>query len=497
MDVLLALIPIICIVILLLFFKKPLFAVAPFTYLITAVIALLVWQMTYAYFLAASTRGLLIAIDISIIILGALFFLQWLKSIGLLAQLEHVFTHLHPDKRVQAIILIWFLGSFIEGTAGFGTPAAIVAPLLVGLGFSPVLAVAMALVGNSAAVMFGAVGTPIRVGFESLQTEGVAQSAALINALPAMLVPLFIIGMITYYHKQHKQEFFDMVPFALWSGFCFVACTYAVTFLGQEFPSLLGPLLAAGIVIYTTKKEWFTPKRVWKFTSTTLKQTLPLSYVIMPYVFVIGFLFLGRFTLQAYPIELFGVLVHKINTFNPGFAFFVAALLYSIIFSHQLKHMTQSVQHVGHIIIKPFITILFITGLVQIMMHSVHNMSGKISMIATIGSIIQHQSIVFFAPAIGAFGSFLSGSSTVSNILFGALQQDTALGLGISVTLLLSLQLIGSAVGNMISLTNLVAAQATVHLQNQEATLLKLIAIPFLLYIVLAGLVGMIVHLLA
>jgi lactate permease len=280
-NILLALSPILLILILILFFRKSLAFASPVTYIFTVFISLLVWKIEINYLFASTLKGVLVAIDILLIIFGALFFLEFLKKTKLIDSIDHYISSISPDRRIQAILLIWFFGSFIEGTAGFGTPAAIVAPLLVGLGFPAITAVAIALIGNSTAVTFGAVGTPIRIGFANLvgmqgiDFKEIAIYIGTINLFAGIIVPVMILSVIVLTSKHYKNDkikgIYEMVPYSVFAGLCFTIPYFLLTFLGQEFPSLVGALIGMAIIIPTTKLGFLVPKQTLEFRKKTIQ----------------------------------------------------------------------------------------------------------------------------------------------------------------------------------------------------------------------------------
>jgi lactate permease len=125
--------------------------------LTTLVLAIFIWQMNFNFITASFLKGTFIATDILLIVFGALFFLETLKKTKIIDHLCLYLEKISPDYRVQTIILAWFFEAFLEGTAGFGTPSAVVAPLLIGLGLSPIMAVSISLLGNSTSVAFATV----------------------------------------------------------------------------------------------------------------------------------------------------------------------------------------------------------------------------------------------------------------------------------------------------------------------------------------------------
>ncbi|WP_373188133.1 L-lactate permease, partial [Halopseudomonas sp.] len=161
---LLAFSPILVAAILLIGLRLPARRAMPLVYLITAAVALFAWDMSFNRVLASTLQGLVITIGLLWIIFGAILLLNTLKHSGGITAIRAGFATISPDRRIQAIIIAWLFGCFIEGASGFGTPAAIAAPLLVAIGFPAMAAVLMGMMVQSTPVSFGAVGTPIVVG---------------------------------------------------------------------------------------------------------------------------------------------------------------------------------------------------------------------------------------------------------------------------------------------------------------------------------------------
>ena len=138
----------------------------PIAYLTAVLLGLFVWRLDVAQMAAASINGLVVAAQLLFIIFGAILLLNTLGESGALTVIRRGFTNISDDRRVQVILIAWLFGSFIEGSAGFGTPAAICVPLLVALGFPAKSAVISGMLIQCTPVSFGAVGTPILVGVQ-------------------------------------------------------------------------------------------------------------------------------------------------------------------------------------------------------------------------------------------------------------------------------------------------------------------------------------------
>ena len=160
---LLSLLPIISVAVFLVMLRWPASRAMPIAYIVAVVLAYFVWQVPTTKIMAASANGLIVALTLIYIIFGAILLLNTLLQSGAIQTIRQGFSDISPDRRIQVIIIAWLFGSFIEGSAGFGTPAAVAVPLMVGLGFPAMAAVVAGMIIQSTPVSFGAMGTPILV----------------------------------------------------------------------------------------------------------------------------------------------------------------------------------------------------------------------------------------------------------------------------------------------------------------------------------------------
>jgi lactate permease len=287
LQALLAALPILIAAGLLVAFRLPARIVMPIVYLLTAGIGLTVWGMGVNTVIASTIQGLFITFDILFIVFGAILLLATLKQSGAITVIRQMFVDISPDRRIQVVIIAWLFGSFLEGASGFGTPAAIVAPLLVALGFPAMAAVMIGLMVQSTAVTFGAVGTPVIVGVtgglespmltEQLSAVGldfaayrqlIVAQASIIHGVVGTLMPTFMVVMMTRFFGANNSwtEGLAVLPFALFSGLAFTV-PYVLTgvFLGPEFPSLLGALVGLAIVVTAARRGFLVPDTPWDF----------------------------------------------------------------------------------------------------------------------------------------------------------------------------------------------------------------------------------------
>ncbi len=293
---LLATLPIVVVGLFLVGLRWPASRAMPLSYLTAAGLALFVWQVPAVQVAAASLKGLIVAVRLLYIIFGAILLLNTLRESGALRVIRQGFTDISPDRRVQVIIIAWLFGSFIEGSAGFGTPAAVAVPLLVGLGFPAMAAVIAGMIIQSTPVSFGALGTPILVGVRDGLTgdASVLQYAAaigmttadgqlspeffkfigikvaLLHAVAGTLIPLFVVSLMTRFFGA-RRSFADGLRvwrFALFAAFAMTLPYLALAVaLGPEFPSILGGLIGLAIVVPAAKAGRFLPRgeEVWDF----------------------------------------------------------------------------------------------------------------------------------------------------------------------------------------------------------------------------------------
>ena len=283
MYTILSFLPIIIILVMMIGFKKSSKISLSTALFLAVLIALFFWKMNIINVAAYVLFGFLKAFDILVIVFGAILILNTLKFSGGMDSINHAFSSISKDRRVQVIIIGWAFGAFIEGASGFGTPAALAAPLLVGLGF-PALAAAMStLILNSSPVSFGAVGTPtngIQTSIASLVDKGeisayiqdVTVYTALIHSFGAMFIPTLVVFMLTKFFGKNKsfKDALPIIPFSIFASIVFIIPYLLIAkFGGYEIPSLIGGLVCLGILVLSAKVGFLTPKTVWDFEETS------------------------------------------------------------------------------------------------------------------------------------------------------------------------------------------------------------------------------------
>ncbi|WP_063784076.1 L-lactate permease [Streptomyces sp. SBT349] len=544
---LLALAPILLVGVLLVGLRWPATYAMPAGYVLVVVIAAVAWEVGAAEIAASSIQGLIIALTLLYIVFGALLLLSTLDASGALRSIRSAFTQISPDRRVQAIIVGWLFGSFIEGASGFGTPAAVVAPLMLALGFPAMAAVMVGLIIQSTPVSFGAVGTPMLVGVNDglsgssavearLAQEGtvladyvpeVAVQVALLHAIIGTLVPLFVVCLLTRYFGANRSfgEGLAVAPFALFAALAMTVpyVTVAILF-GPEFPSLLGGLIGLVIVMVATRRGFLQPTRAWDFEprdrwlpewSGTVQpdmreataSDMPVARAWLPYLVVAGLLVITRLPqlplkdwLSGISLEWNSILGTPVAQavepfFLPGFMFLMTVGVTYLAFRMKRREIAESWRVAGRQIVSAGIALLFAVPLVRVFINSGpdFNSTGLESMpltLATGAADLAGSAWPMFAPWVGALGAFVAGSNTVSNLMFSLFQFSTADQIGVSPKIVVAVQAVGGAAGNMVTVHNVVAACATVGLIGREGLLIRKTVLPMIYYCLAAGMLA-------
>lgn len=539
MYTILSFLPIIIILVMMIGFKKSSKISLSTALFLAVLIALFFWKMNIINVAAYVLFGFLKAFDILVIVFGAILILNTLKFSGGMDSINHAFSSISKDRRVQVIIIGWAFGAFIEGASGFGTPAALAAPLLVGLGF-PALAAAMStLILNSSPVSFGAVGTPtngIQTSIASLVDKGeisayiqdVTVYTALIHSFGAMFIPTLVVFMLTKFFGKNKsfKDALPIIPFSIFASIVFIIPYLLIAkFGGYEIPSLIGGLVCLGILVLSAKVGFLTPKTVWDFEETSKwdsswigsqsaqkdysNKNIHVFVAWIPYLIISLILVLTRIpeiglkqklvamTLNFPPI--FGVEKTAYSfsyAYLPGIIPFILVAILTI-FIHKMSK--DEVKKAWNLTFKQvsaaIIPLCAGVGLVQLILNTDNNpqsYDSMLRMMATFFANISGESYTFVAPFIGVLGAFFSGSNTVSNILFAPLQYEAASLVGLKTQVIMALQNVGGAAGNMICINNIVAVCATVGLIGKgEHKLLTYNITPSFIYCIVAIIVAM------
>jgi lactate permease len=551
-QALLALLPIALGGTLLVGFRVPARRAMPAAYAATVAVGLLAWRMSPARLAAASVQGLVLTFDLLFIVFGALLLLQTLERSGGVAAIRRSFDGISDDRRVQVVIVVWLFGSFLEGAAGFGTPAAIAAPLMVALGFPAACAVMLGMMVQSTAVTFGAVGTPVLVGIQGglggesfaadLAAAGldmpaylrlVTAKAVLLHAVAGVLMPTWMVVMMTRFFGANRswREGLSALPFTLFGGLAFtVPYVLFGTFLGPEFPSLLGAPVGLAIVVTAARKGFLVPRDSWSFPPrrewredwvsgmevdaprSESPRTLAPALAWAPYLLLGVLLVVSRLPslpvgrwLRAPSLTLGDVLGTGISAtttplYLPGFILVLVVAATAVMHRMRARQVVDAARSAASVLVGAGIVLVFTVPMVRVYINSDVNAAGLLSMPLAMAEWVAGnvgQVWPLFAGATGALGAFIAGSNTVSNLMFTAFQYGVAERLAVSTVMVVALQAVGAAAGNMIAIHNVVAASATVGLLGREGATLRRTILPTLYYLLVIGALGLVaVHLL-
>jgi lactate permease len=411
------------------------------------------------------------------IVLPALALYEFQDRVGALTRIREGLTGLTADRRLQAILIAWFFGLFMEGAAGFGTPVALAAPLLAGLGYPPVRAVVLALLGHAAGVSFGAVGTPTlaQVGLTGLSATGLAGSVALMQAIVS---PILLLAMVRLAGDGPLRAS-DFAWSALaWGAFAVPSVALA-SLTGPELPSLGGALI--GLVVFAA------------VLTRTQGAAAPLEAGALlrdlaPYVAILALVLATR---------LIGPVQETL-----------ASLSWSWSMGARFSGSFAPLYHPGTLLFAGLALGAALTGRAWALAPSLGGALGRIGPVAlallamlALSRVMVHAGLIgaladaaaatgalwpLLAPFIGVLGTFVTGSATASNILFTEFQTSVAESLGHHAIPLAAAQGFGSAVGNIVAPHNIIAGAATVGLVGREGEILS----KTLLLCAAAGLAG-------
>ncbi|WP_395338049.1 L-lactate permease [Ningiella sp. W23] len=496
----------------------------PLCALVIYLISLFYYQFPAIEVHAKIISGLLSALTPISIIAGAIFLFRCMEHSGALAQIKVWLNGVSTHSIAQLMIVGWAFSFLIEGISGFGTPAAIAAPILFSLGFPAVKVAVFCLILNTVPVTFGAVGAPIWFGMSVINISendlaGIAKSAALINAAIAPFI--VILGLLFVVEKA--SIVFRNLLFIMLSIF---ACTLPFVIASHfsiEFPTVIGGTVGIVITILLAKYSiGIDSKDAEEDDSITKIGGLALLKASFPLWGTVVLLFVSRieeFGLQQllrlsqpalqFDIPLLGELSISVSlvftlsnilgtqeSWNHSLLYIPSILPFVVIGFMTLIWFNSASSGLALEDTKtkmkyPFISLLAAMAFVNLMM-----MGEEKSAVQTIGlalSSFSQEYWTFFAPFLGALGSFFSGSATISNLTFAGIQLSIAKQLSLDSQAILALQAVGATMGNMVCINNIVAVSSVLGLHNRDGEILKRSFLILLVYGVMAGLFGILV----
>jgi lactate permease len=519
MQLLVSLFPILLPFLLLVVFKRSARFGMSITFLALLLGGAFVWDMEWMVLLASVLQGLHKAFAILIILFGAIFMMNVLQRTGAVNRINLGFNSLTKDMRLQAVIIAFLFGAIIEGVAGFGTPAVVVAPLLVALGFRPLAAATLALVANSVPVPFAAVGTPIEIGLGNLSSDTVffnevGRYITSVDLFAGLFLPtILVLLLIRFFGTNNtKRDYLEILPWTLFVGATYTGIAFVIVrTLGFEFVTIVSSITTLLVATLSIRFGVLIPKQEWnkaKVPTPDIDHSdMPLWQAWLPYGLVILFLvltrtveplkqFVNRFVDLSYNDILgFDSIDSALQLlYSPGFILVLSAVLGLLLQRSSTRHLKTASLASLRTVQKAAFALIPTLALVQIFSNSGINLSNLDSMpvhLATVLGERLHGVWYLLAPFVGELGSFVTGSATVSTLTFSPVQYQIANQYGLNSELVLGLQIIGGAAGNMICVHNVVSVSTVVDTEGQEGRIIQKTVLPALLYGLLAGLAAM------
>ncbi|MED1472722.1 L-lactate permease [Bacillus salipaludis] len=489
------------------------------TLLIALILAVAAFKMPVGMAVMSATQGAVYGIlPIGWIIITSVFLYKLTVKTGQFDIIRNSVVSLTEDRRLQALLVAFSFGAFLEGAAGFGAPVAISAALLVGLGFNPLYAAGLCLIANTAPVAFGAIGTPIIAVEGPTGISAFEISKMVGRQLPflSLFVPFYLVVIMAGFKKA-----IEILPAILITGFSFALTQYlSSNFLGPELPDILSALVSLFTLAIFLK--FWKPKTIFRFSaeqelaaSVTAKisNNQQLKYsggqifkAWSPFLVLTAFITIwgiptvklalaGHYEGTNAILKAVNALGHALTLMPEvpllnnkvinsagapvaaiyklellgaaGTSVLIAAIVTKFIVKISWKKWLATFGETLNELKFPIITIASVVGYAYVTNSS--GMSTTLGMtLAKTGSLF-----AFFSPVLGWLGVFITGSDTSSNLLFGAMQKVTALNLGMDPVLAVAANSSGGVTGKMISPQSIAVACAAVGLAGKEADLFR------------------------
>ena len=488
-----AMIPVLWLIVSLGVLKMPAHKTCSFTVILTLAIAIICWRMKFIDGITATVEGMALALwPILLVIVPALFTYNLAVETKTMDVIKKMLSSITTDKRIQVLILAWGFGGFLEAVAGYGTAVAIPASILASLGFNPLFAAVICLLANTVPTAFGALGIPVTTlstvtGLEVVHLSYVTsiQLAGFIVLIPFLLVILT---------EKSIKALKGVVGITLISGITFaVPQVFIAKYLGADLPALVASICSMACTILMAKamnKE----KVETKEDKIGLKEGV-LAW--LPYILLCGLILIASplvpsinsllakasSNIHIYTGDATSTTAFSwINT--PGMmiliATFIAGLIQKLKFTYMLDVLKRTVIQLK----TSFITIMSIVAISKIMSHSGMTSSISFGLCAITGSFYP-----LIAPLLGAIGTFVTGSDTSANILFGALQTEAAKSLSIDPYWIAAANTAGATAGKMISPQSIAIATSATGLIGSEGKILSTTVKYCLGYVIILGLI--------
>jgi lactate permease len=513
LSALLAAIPIIVMFYLLAIRRTPGQSAGALALISAILVAIFVYKMPAQLAISSAVMGALYGIfPIFWIVITAIFIYNLTVETGQFEIVKDSIATITDDRRLQALLIAFGFGAFLEGAAGFGTPVAISAGMLVGLGFNPLYAAGLCLIANTAPVAFGGIGIPIIVAGQVTGLDTMKISAMVGRQLPflSVIIPIWLIVLMSGWKAMQ-----EVLPACLVAGISFAVLQwYSSNYIGPELPDILSSL--ACIIALTIFLRYWKPAKIWRFENEpaptlvadrsvltfgkVLKAWSPFIILIImvilwglkPVVAVLDAVTikwlvpgLNNVIVQVAPIAKQAtpmVAIYKLNWLSAaGTSLFIASIITAAVLGVGPGQFISIFSKTFRQLTKPLITIPCVLALAYVMNYS--GMSSTLGLfLAGTGSFFP-----FFSPFLGWLGVFLTGSDTSANALFSNLQAVTGQQVGVDPILTVGANSSGGVCGKMISPQSIAVATAASGLVGKEGDLFSFTVKHSLMLAVIVG----------
>src|ERR1017187_7059787 len=488
LSALVAALPILVLLLLLGVMRKPSWMASLIGLATAMLVAATFYGMPAGRLLAAATNGAAFGLfPIGWVVFAAILLYRVTVESGKFEILKDSVGNLTGDPRLQALLIAFAFGAFIEGAAGFGTPVAVAGAMLAGLGVAPFRAAAICLLANTAPVAFGSIAIPITTlaATTGLPFDRLSAGIGRICAPVSLIIPAYLI-LVMFGWSALRAVF----PAAAICGVVFAGTQFTVSnFLNAQLTDILSSMASmAALVVYikvTSRHAAPSPPRRGVFTAWA------------PYLLLVIFVLLWGYAPVQKWLDHFTVLIHwpglppkaapfKLNWLSAsGAACLLAALLGAAVVRLPLGKFLRVVGHTLKQLALAELTLAAVLGLAYVMNHSGATTTLGLAFAAT------GAAFPFASALLGWLGVFLTGSDTSSNALFGNLQVVTAHKLGMNAVLMAAANSAGGVMGKMISLTSIAVAAAATNMKREDESLLFRFTLKH--SVLLASLIGLIV----
>jgi lactate permease len=395
------------------------------------------------------------------IIFGAVFLYHIMEQKGYLSGIKDSLSRIHPDRNFRFFFLALFLTAFFESVAGFGTPGAIVPLILISIGFSPVLSIASVLLIDGFFAISGAVGTPVIAGLEiPLDLAPDTIGSVYLYASLAILLSGFLV--IFFIYRYLKKETGSRVTSSGWILYLAILVPYVLgSYFLRELTGIIASVIMAAFSYLFLFKEKSFQWRPW------------LPYILLVLLLLLPKIFPRFGELLSYEMNFSSIYGTGVNASLQPFRSPLIPFLASAAFAlYRVKDFRVDLKPVVSKTVAVFLVLFPSLGITQLMLNSGQEMPSMVDSLASV-FVRAGNAYPVFSPLIGIIGAFITGSTTVSNIIFGSVQYNAALSLNMQPEIILGLQLAGASLGNAVCLFNIIAAAAVAGISNFKEILRK------------------------